>query len=205
MIPAAVIASVALSLFAGVPAAADPPPQGQITIEKLAVNGSGCRPATVATAISPDNQAFTVTYSEYVASIGPGIKAKEAHKDCKITLRLNVPAGITYAVARADYRGFGVLQPGVVGTQTAAYSFQGVNDPVVSSRSRTGPWDENWQFTDKPASPLFGPCGKDRKLRIDTDLTVTAGSKPITDVSVVGMDSTDGDFASTYKLAWKRC
>jgi hypothetical protein len=198
------VAGLALSLLAGVPAKADPPPTGRITIDKLKVNGSGCRPATVATAISPDNQAFTVTYSEYIASLGPDTKAKDTHKECQITLRLNVPDGITYGIATADYRGFALLKPKVVGTHSAAYSFNGGAAPVVTSRQRTGPWEEDWQVTDHPASPVFGPCGKERKLQIDTQLALTAPS-PQTETSVVGMDSTDADFASTYHLAWKKC
>jgi hypothetical protein len=200
--------SLVLSLLSGTPApsaAADPPPPGQITIDKLKANGSGCRPQTIATAISPDKQAFTITYSEYLASVGPGIKSKEAHKDCGITIRLNVPAGYTYAIAHADYRGFAVLQPGVTGSHSAAYSFQASgHTPTVTTWSRTGPWDNDLQLSDTPAAPLYGPCGKERKLDINTNLDLTASGTQ-TDVSVVGIDSADGEFTSTYKLAWKRC
>jgi hypothetical protein len=207
MLAVVAVASLALSLFAGAPAAADPPP-GQVTIEKVKVNGTGCQHSTVATAISPDNQAFTVTYSEYIASLGPGIKPNEAHKTCKIKLRFNGAAGLTYAVVRADYRGYGLLQPGVVGKYTAEYSFEGGAPAVVKSHARTGPFDDSWQFSDQLEPPRFGPCGKDRQLKIDTDVIVTAGAQPVTAVSAIGVDSADGEIkklTGTYGLIWKKC
>jgi hypothetical protein len=210
MVAVVAVASLALSLFAGAPAADDPPPPpGQVTIEKVKVNGSGCHPATAATAISPDNQAFTVTYSEYIASLGPGVKPAQDHKDCKIKLRFNGAPGMTYAVVRADYRGYGLLQPGVVGKFTAEYSFEGPDPAVVMSHKRAGPFDDFWQFSDQLKPLKFGPCGKDRQLKIDTDLILTPGAQPITAVSSVGVDSADGEvnkrLRGTFGLVWKKC
>jgi len=49
---------------------------------------------TTAVAISPDNQAFTVTYSDFAVQ-GHG---QAAHKDCTLTVRVNPPAGYTYGI-----------------------------------------------------------------------------------------------------------
>jgi hypothetical protein len=208
MLGAATVVSLALSLFAGVPVAADPPPQGPITIENVTVNGSGCLPHAVATAISPDKQAFTVIYSQYIASLGPGTKPADAHNSCKLMLKLDVPAGINYTFAELNHRGYARLEPGVTAKQTTTYSFGG-NDKVVTTHSQSGPWDDDWQFTGQAASLPFAPCGKDRKLHIDTDVALTAGSEPQTAVSRFDFDSTDvqtnHDMISTYKLIWKKC
>lgn len=47
----------------------DPPPD-KIVIKVATVNGSGCPQGTAAVAVSPDNTAFTVTYSDYLAQVG---------------------------------------------------------------------------------------------------------------------------------------
>ena len=70
MISTLAAAALALSTIV-IPPVADPPPTGQITIDVVTVNGSGCRIGTAAVAVSPDNKAFTVTYSEYLAQVGP--------------------------------------------------------------------------------------------------------------------------------------
>ncbi|MEV5463495.1 DUF4360 domain-containing protein, partial [Streptomyces cellulosae] len=44
----------------------DPPPD-KIVIKVATVNGSGCPQGTAAVAVSEDNTAFTVTYSDYLA------------------------------------------------------------------------------------------------------------------------------------------
>lgn len=43
------------------------PPPDKIVIEVATVNGSGCPLGTAAVAVSQDNTAFTVTYSDYLA------------------------------------------------------------------------------------------------------------------------------------------
>jgi hypothetical protein len=49
-----------------------PPPTDHIVIDVVTVNGSGCPPGSAAVAVSPDNTAFTVTYSQYLAQVGVG-------------------------------------------------------------------------------------------------------------------------------------
>src|ERR1700730_7734258 len=64
-------ASSALASTRG--AAAAPPSAVVVTV--VTVNGSGCPPGTASVALSPDNTAFTVTYSSYTALVGVGAAA----------------------------------------------------------------------------------------------------------------------------------
>jgi hypothetical protein len=213
MLTLVALGAVVLSLVA--PPAAQPapsaaqqaPPADRISIEVVKVNGSGCRKQTAIPAIAPDGTAFTVTYSEYLALVGPGAKPRDAQKDCKLTLTLSIPAGHSYAVTQADYRGFASLATGATGVQTASYKFQGGRPAESVARGFTGPLEESWQTTDLPDADLdWAPCGKARKLTIDSELRVAAGtSDPATDTSLLAMDSTDGAVEATYRLTWKRC
>ncbi len=60
-----------------------PPPPDRIVIDVVTVNGSGCPAGTAAIAVSPDNQAFTVTYSDYLAQVGVGSKPTDFRKNCQ--------------------------------------------------------------------------------------------------------------------------
>ena len=84
--------------------------QGHVTIELVTLNGSGCPPGTAAVAVSPDNSAFTVTYSSYVVQNGQGTSVVDGRKNCQAVVRVEAPAGFTYAVSQATYRGFAQLQ-----------------------------------------------------------------------------------------------
>src|ERR671916_159064 len=92
------------------------PPPNHITIDIVTVNGSGCPAGTAAVAVSEDNKAFTVTYSDFLAQIGVGAKPTDFRKNCQLNLRVNVPQGFTYGIAQADYRGFGHLERGATAT-----------------------------------------------------------------------------------------
>ncbi|MBP2472530.1 hypothetical protein JOF53_001402 [Crossiella equi] len=185
-----------------------PPPTGKITIDLLTVNGSGCPLGTAAVAVSEDNTAFTVTYSEYLAQVGVGAKPTDLRKNCQLNMRVNVPSGFTYAIAQADYRGYANLARGASAVERANYYFQGMSQTPYISHTYNGPYDDNWQSTDKVdiASLVYAPCGEKRNFNINTELRVNAGtSNTQTTTSFIAMDSTDGAINTTYHFAWQKC
>ena len=184
------------------------PPPGQITISVVTVNGSGCRHRSAAVAISPDNTAFTVTYSDYLAQVGVGAKPVDKSRDCELDLQIDVPQGFTYAIASADYRGFADLATGASSTEQANYYFQGNPHTTPSSHTFNGPYEGNWEGADSvPVDALvFAPCGKKKDFNINTQLTVDPGtSDTSTTNSFMTMDSTDGAFNTVYQFAWEQC
>ncbi|MDI6104101.1 DUF4360 domain-containing protein [Actinoplanes sp. NEAU-A12] len=183
---------------------ADPPPD-RIIIELVAMAGSGCAPGTADVAISPDNTAFTAIYSNYLAQAGPGIPVTENRKNCQLNVLVHAPQGFTFAIAKADYRGYGFLKRGAVAQQRANYYFQGMSQGSFANHRIPAPYDDNWIATDEVpvAALVYRPCGERRNLNINTELRVTRGTS--TDVSYLTMDSTDGSIETIYHLAWKRC
>lgn len=183
------------------------PPTGKITITVATVNGSGCRPGSAAVAVAPDNTAFTVTYSDYLAQAGGSSSPTDARKNCQIALNVHVPQGFTYAVARADYRGFASLAEGAKGVEQASYYFQGQEETIRKSHTFTGPSEANWQASDETdvASLVYAPCGEERYFNINTELRVDAGTSAPSAVSYMAMDSTDGSINTEYHFAWKEC
>ncbi|MBT8225410.1 MAG: DUF4360 domain-containing protein [Dactylosporangium sp.] len=184
------------------------PPTEQIVIDVITVNGSGCPEGTAAIAVSEDNTAFTVTYSDYLAMVGVGASPIDFRKNCQLNLQVHVPAGFTYAIAQVDYRGYAYLEDGAIGIERANYYFQGMTPTVAASHMFTGPYDDNWQTTDTTdlLSLSYAPCGELRNLNINTELRVAAGtSDPTTTTSFMVMDSTDGSLSTVYHFTWKEC
>lgn len=182
------------------------PPPDQIVIDVATVNGSGCPAGTAAVAVNEGNTSFTVTYSEYLAQAGGNSDPTDFRKNCQLNLIVRIPSGFTYAIASADYRGFGHLEPGAGGIQKASYYFSG--DSATSSVTHTlaAPHSDNWQFTDEVETDQlsYKPCGEERNFNINTEVRVTAGTDP-TKKSFMTMDSTDGDIKTIYHFAWKQC
>ena len=182
----------------------DPRPD-KIVIKVATVNGSGCPAGTAAVAVSGDNTAFTVTYSDYLAQAGGNSDPTAFRKNCQLNLLVHVPAGFTYAIASADYRGFASLQRGASAIQRASYYFQGSSSTAFRTHTYNGPLNDNWQATDITdwAQLVYAPCGVQRNFNINTELRVNAGTSMGT--SFMAMDSTDGDINTVYHLAWQRC
>jgi hypothetical protein len=194
------------SLVAPAPAVSAAP--GKIVIDVVTANGSGCPDGTAAIAVSPDNTAFTVTYSEYLAQVGVGAKPTDSRKNCQLGLNVHIPHGLTYAITEADYRGFAHLEWGATGSETANYYFQGEPQTTRIRHYFTGPKDTDWQTADRVgiAALTFLPCGEERYLNVNTELRVSAGrSNARKTTSYLTMDSTDGSIATVYHLAWKKC
>jgi hypothetical protein len=191
----------------GAPSKIDPPPD-KIVIELATVNGSGCPKDTAAVAVSEDNTAFTVTYSQYLAQVGVGSKPTDFRKNCQLSLVVHVPHGFTYAIARTDYRGFASLAKGANGVERANYYFQGHEETVHKSHSFNGPLEDNWQASDvtEIAQLVWAPCGEQRNFNINTELRVNKGTSDTSKTtSFMTMDSTDASYSTVYHMAWKQC
>jgi hypothetical protein len=192
--------------FANTPTSS--PPSDSIVIDVVTVNGSGCPADTAAVAVSPDNTAFTVTYSDYLAQVGLGAKPTDFRKNCQLNLLVHVPQGFTYAIAQADYRGYAHLEDGATGLEQANYYFQGSPQTTRIGHSFAGPVDNDWETTDAVdvAALVYAPCGALRNLNINTELRVAAGtSNAKKTTSFMSMDSTDGSITTVYHFDWMRC
>ena len=209
MINTVAAAALAMSTIA-VPQAdlpqADVPPPGAVVIDLVTINGSGCPPGTASVAPAPDNTALHVIYSDYVAAVGVGTRPTDFRKNCQLSLRVHAPAGFTYGISRADYRGFAQLESGATGTLRANYYFPGTVPTEYRSHILRGPVRDDWQAADEGLAVIYQPCGEPRNLNVNTELRVSAGtSDPKTTTSFMAMDSTDAYVATVYRFAWKRC
>jgi hypothetical protein len=186
--------------------AATAPPAERITVTVATVNGSGCPAGTAAVAAAADNTAFTVTYSNYLAQVGVGAKPTDLRKNCQLSVQVGVPAGFTFAIAQADYRGFASLAAGATGTQRANYYFQGTSPTLQVAHSFSGPMNDDWQTTDTTLAAAYAPCGELRNVNINTELRVAVGtSDPTRTTSFMAMDSTDVSVNTVYHLVWEQC
>jgi uncharacterized protein DUF4360 len=203
----ALFASTTASQPTSAPVFVDPPTD-RMVIEVATVNGSGCPEGTAAVAVSEDNEAFTVTYSDYLAQVGVGASPTDFRKNCQLNLAVHVPQGFTYAVASVDYRGYANLADGATAMQQAQYYFQGQAETDEATHDFAGAYDDNWEVTDETdlEALVWAPCGEVRNFNINTELRVDAGtSDPAATTSFVTMDSTDGEIDTTYHFAWKEC
>lgn len=183
------------------------PPDDDMTISVVSANGNGCPAGSASVEVSPDNKAFTVSYSKFVAQVGPESGPLDFRKQCQLMLNVRIPTGYTYGIARADYRGYARLEQGAYANETAFYYFQGMSQTGVSKYQFNGFMDDTWQVTDEVGveAVTWLPCGSSRYLNIKTELKVNRGSSNKNTTSFITMDSSDLNLDTIFRVAWMEC
>ncbi|MFC4055719.1 DUF4360 domain-containing protein [Actinomadura syzygii] len=185
-------------------AAAPDAPEG-VSVDVVTVNGSGCRAGTWSVDVSDDRTAFTVSYSDFVATAGGDTSPTEMRKNCQINLRVNAPSDYTYGITGLDHEGYARLREGATATQLTNVYFQGSPETQqLGNHQLRGRYRGGWAFQDRvsPQQTVYKPCGEERNLNINTELRVDAGSSDAW-TSYISTDSTHG--SAKYLFAWKRC
>lgn len=185
----------------------NPAPAG-VTISSVKATGTGCRDSTVAVGLSPDREAFTLTYSAFLAQVGVGAKPADQRRFCKVHMKVDIPKDYTYGITRVDYRGYTQLAPGATARHEAFYNFPGRNEDARHGDSFTGPREDNWDsgMVTKDNEYVEAPCGKAHQVKIETSLSVDAGTSDVANTtSYITVDSMDGVVKSLYRWHWRKC
>jgi hypothetical protein len=196
-------APLAIAMVSGV-ASADAP--SYVRIRNITWNGTGCPLGTTAANVSPDLQAFTLIFSQFAAEVGPGVSLRDKTKFCQVNLDLDFPAGWSYTVFTADYRGYASLDNGVYGTLDSTYYFQGDARQAHLTTAIRGAYDSDYLVRDTLGvdAYVWSPCGAQRSLNIKSQATLSAGPNRNAR-GLLTVDSIDGQFRQIYRLSWTRC
>ncbi|NGY60475.1 DUF4360 domain-containing protein [Lentzea sp. NEAU-D13] len=172
MLTTAAAALIALSALTPAEDAAEPAP----VLEIVTVNGSGCRAGDAE--VTTDGRTFTVGYHEFLARAGGGSSPVDLRKNCQINIRVNVPQGYTYGLARTTYEGYAHLQEGATGLSRISTYLQGNSATATVSQSFTGPFSDSWETHYRPNSTdiQWSPCGSPRNININAEVRVSLGS-----------------------------
>jgi hypothetical protein len=197
---------LALSLSTPAHAAADAlaaAPDGKVTVEVVAANGSGCAPGTASVIANSDNTGFRIRYNDFVAEAGGGADATDRRKNCQIGVVVTVPAGWTFAIAEADYGGRARLYAGATAVQRTNYYWQGSSETSSTTETFTGPVNGYWETRDVAPVLIYTPCAAQSVLNINTELRVNGGTSSST--SSVSMKTSEGDVDTLFNFSWTRC
>jgi hypothetical protein len=99
-------------------------------------------------------------------------------KNCQINIRVNVPEGYTYGLARTTYEGYAHLQEGATALHRITTYLQGTTPNAVVNHPFTGPFSDDWQTQYRPAAAdiQWSPCGSPRNININAEVRVVLGS-----------------------------
>ncbi len=174
-------------------------------IDGITIQGDEC-PGGAATDVSTDREAFTVIFSNFLAQVDP--TTHQAKAKCKVTLKMNVPAGWSYAVTSVDFRGFVSLEPGVTATKQTRYHMAAQGKDKTPERGPVftwnGPFEEDFAVRDigDLTEPYWSRCGKGKVFQISTDVTLTNPNGNAAASGFLALDSIDGQ---VFPVQWRHC
>jgi hypothetical protein len=197
------VLSVPTAASAAADDAAAAAPEGAVTVEVVAANGSGCSPGTAAVIANSDKSGFRIRYYDFVAEAGGGADATDRRKNCQIGALVTVPAGWTFAVAEAEYRGRARLASGATALQRTNYYWQGSSTNSSTEETFAGPYNGYWGTSDVAPVLVYTPCSEQKVLNINTELRVDAGSS--SSRSSMSMRTSEGDVDTLFNFSWRRC
>lgn len=87
-----------LGLAAAVPTSGPKP--SKVKINGLSLLGSGCPAGTADVQVDASGTLFEATFSAYEVQTGPGTKAIDWRKNCKLTLNMEFDQGYQYVLPR---------------------------------------------------------------------------------------------------------
>ncbi len=185
-------------------------PEQPILIDNISFKGTGCSDASTASVnVAPDKQAFTVSFSEFIAEAGPGIPASANRKNCNLTLDLDIPAGWQFSIVDFNFRGFVNLDAGVNAEHSATYFLQGDPQQLKFSSVSKGSFTQDYVYTDKVGvgSVVWSACGAKRALSVNTAIRVwnTDKVKFPTAAGLITNDTIDGQIVQKYGITWRQC
>jgi hypothetical protein len=190
----------AVSASAAVPS---PAPSGDITVEVVGINGSGCKLGTAKVYMSPDNTWFRVRYYDYVARTGGSSSSTEWRKTCQLGLLVHIPQGFTFAIAESDSRGKANLKDDASAQFITSYYFQGSSDTDSLAHDLAGPLHGTWTASDIVPVLTWAPCSEQRILNVKTELRVYGGASNAN--NTVSLSSTEDSVDTLFHIGWKAC
>ena len=188
---AAILTGVLLGSL--LPAAAQAAPAPAITLEVLNAFGSGCPKGTTDAQPTADNTAFSLSYSAFRVS-------GNDYKSCKVSIRVAVPQGLTFAVTSVINR----VTPNLYQQSSAKLQmntwFTGSPWNASTDDAISGPNTDLWTTTASVGTLTYAPCNQSFNLNVLNTLRVNGDAS-----NSAELVDTDTRASTIFNLSWKKC
>jgi len=182
----------------------DKPNSKEVRVEKVTWAGTGCPPGSVVHDIGEDASVVSLSFSEYVAGTGTGMKATDARKNCNVRMTMSYPEGWSYTVASTILRGWAQIPKDCSANLGATYFFSGEKDDAFCQSTFKGPLAENYKHSAEVDTLVWSKCGKKDKegpmFNVNSQASVSCKKD-----ALLGVDTQDTKFEMKMLLQWKKC
>lgn len=127
--------------------------------------GSGCPKDSLGFLATSD--AFTLTFSNYIAETGPSVSSKLKFRNCHIRILVTVPPGYTAKVESIDYRGYTSLQARTYSLISSFFTFGTFQVGASKPQLFRGEGEFDFLKRDTPYLNRKHNCSNSNPIRLD--------------------------------------
>ncbi len=179
------------------------PPEGSVTIQGVAANGTGCPPGSVVAAITPDRSQVELLFSKFSAELDKKPTQFDSQTNCTASIQLKYPSGWSVSWDRVEQRGFVDLSGGAQGQIRNRFYIPGNGGFDISRVYNFRTNDvEDYTFVQDAISDIFTECGAQVPLNVDTRVRLYGTP---TGYNTVTVDSETAKVRTLLHLTWRRC
>jgi hypothetical protein len=190
---AAILAGALLGPLLPTAAQAAPAPAPVVTLKVMSAFGSGCPKDTTDAQPTADGTAFSLAYSAFRVY-------GNDYKSCKVSVRVAVPQGWTYAITSVVNR----VTPNLDAMSSAKLQmnawFTGSPWNASADNSISGPNTTLWTTTSAAATLVYADCNQSFDLNVNNTLRVNGNAS-----SSAELIDTDTHASTIFNLSWKQC
>ncbi|TQV90833.1 hypothetical protein V2A60_002514 [Cordyceps javanica] len=181
-----------------------PPADPQhVRVVGVSVLGTGCPKGTADVQVDATGTLFEVTFSAYEVQTGPGTKAADWRKNCKLTINMEFTPGFQFSIVDTDMYGYAEIPAKVNGQCTNTYSFTGGGTEHVDFKlPLNGPYSGNFDLHSNPGISSYSPCGGSTAiLNMNTACAISPTHLP----ALIAVDHISGVLTVKFHLEWRPC
>jgi len=181
------------------PSSSSPNPE-DVYVKSVTYGGTGCPQGSVSSAFSNDRREFVLSFSSFIASVGPLVPITNSRRDCQLNIYIKVPSGWTFDLVKQATDGYVQLPKGLKATLTRIFYFQGGStstDVDFWKGARQSDYDSVSTMKQRLFSP--DPCGQVIALNVKVSATITG---PTAVERLSGQFTVDS--ISQVQLEWRR-
>ncbi|KAH7138597.1 hypothetical protein B0J11DRAFT_20568 [Dendryphion nanum] len=196
------LALAAVALATPIPESDFAPPSFKIA--DVISGGSGCPQGSIDVDFT-DSSVLPIYFGkDFIASVGNGVGADQSRKNCQLNLKIQYSKGWQYTVIRAEYQGWGRLDPGVKGRVNAQYYFSGETNSVSTPIYIDGPFNGRWKKDDSVFTSFgYSSCDGEALLNVNSDVALTPLGKAVS--GTLAQTKENVKLGQSIWFQWRKC
>jgi hypothetical protein len=173
-----------------------------VRVVGISLLGSGCPAGTADVQIDATKTLMEVTFSEYVIQTGPGTRASDWRKNCKLTLNMEFDQGFQFSTLTTDMKGFAQIPANARGRCTNTFDFTGVTGQANYAINLNGEIEGPFDLKADPDIISWSPCGGTTAImNMNTQCNISPTQLP----ALIAVDRISGKITVNIALQWQRC